>query len=209
MITEKLRPPKELPPFQLHLGPGFVLLIAVLYFFDTSGLLLALAPAVAIHELGHMAALVSLGNPPRALKASLSGLSLDYSGEMTKAGKMISALTGPACGVLFSWLCAVLGNWLESDFLLLSSGSGLALNLFNLLPASPLDGGQALASLLEFFMPRQTAARVMLLCGTATACALLVFGGIFFSRGLGFALIPAGLWLLILQIPALRYKMHI
>ncbi len=190
----------SLPPFRLKLGAGFTALVAVIYFFDENGLLAAMLPAVVIHELGHIGALLLMGNPPRALNATLSGLSLDYAGELSKAGRIFCSLSGPASGLLFAWLCSVAGNRFESEYLLLASGAGLIMNIFNILPAVPLDGGYALLAFLESVLPGKTAKRISLALGIVISLALILCGTVFFAMDMGFALIPAGIWLFLLQM---------
>lgn len=190
---------KSLPPFRLHLGAGFAVLFALSYFFDESGIVSALVPAVMIHELGHMAALVALGCPPRALNATLSGFSLDYSGRLEGMAEVICPAAGPAAGLAFAWLCSALGNYFESGYLLLCAGAGLVINLFNLLPALPLDGGRLLSALVSRRLPPPAAGRVMLAVGLVVSLALIAAGVYFSYIGLGAALIPAGVWVLVLQ----------
>lgn len=51
-------------------------------------------------------------------------------------------MAGPAIGTLSALLCLVLGNMFDSDLLRAVAYSGFILNLFNLIPVSPLDGGR-------------------------------------------------------------------
>jgi Zn-dependent protease len=51
-------------------------------------------------------------------------------------------IAGPALGTISAMVCLVLGNMLDSDLLRALAYSGFILNLFNLLPVSPLDGGR-------------------------------------------------------------------
>lgn len=52
---------------------------------------------------------------------------------------------GPLVGTLGAMLCYVLGRAYDSDMLLALTYSGLMINLFNLLPISPMDGGRITA----------------------------------------------------------------
>ena len=51
-------------------------------------------------------------------------------------------IAGPAIGTLSALACLALGNLLDSDLLRAVAYSGFILNLFNLIPLSPLDGGR-------------------------------------------------------------------
>jgi Zn-dependent protease len=52
------------------------------------------------------------------------------------------AFAGPAIGTLSALACLALGNLLDSDLMRAVAYSGFILNLFNLIPLSPLDGGR-------------------------------------------------------------------
>lgn len=51
-------------------------------------------------------------------------------------------IAGPAVGTICALLCLVLGNLFDSDLMRAVAYSGFILNLFNLIPVSPLDGGR-------------------------------------------------------------------
>lgn len=187
------------PTFRFELGAGFALFCALVYFFGEGSFLGALLAAVAVHELGHMLLMLFFGAYPTHLKTALSGLQIDYSGNISPLQEMLTALGGPALGLLFSVVCASLGRHWGSDFLILTAGLGFILNAFNFLPAEPLDGGRILDYVLRALFSEEAAQRVLPLTGYLTS-ALLAGVGIFsFSKGLGPAPLLAGLWLFILQ----------
>jgi membrane-associated protease RseP (regulator of RpoE activity) len=191
---------RPLPPFRISFGAGFAALFALVCYFDGSGMAGAIFPAAAIHELAHMGALVAANAPPRALEATITGFRLDYSGELVGISKLVCALAGPVAGLSFAKLCAVCGAALKSDYLLMVAGSSLVLNVFNLLPALPLDGGRALLAALCFALPEATAKRIVKATGVLSALALLGAGVALIGDGMGVALVAAGAWLLVLQI---------
>ncbi len=182
--------------YQIRISTGFILLAALLFFFDDCGLIAACMPAIAVHELGHVLAMRSFGVSPIRLTADTSGLSLDYAGSLDSTSEFFVALSGPALGLMFALACSKLGRALNSEYLLLCSGLGTVINLFNLLPSVPLDGGRALRCLLYRIRCGEAAVTVL---GYATAAALISFGLCLIARGLGFAPFIAGVWLLILQ----------
>ena len=79
------------------------LLAAALYFLELRSIA-ALAAAVSVHELGHLAALRLLGLRIRAFRSEAQGFCIDYEGETTRLGHIAAALAGPAAGLssLFS-----------------------------------------------------------------------------------------------------------
>lgn len=180
--------------FQIRIGSGFLLLIALLIFFDDGMLLIYGVPVIIVHELGHILAMRLLSVRPVRLTASLSGFSLDYDGELGGFAELVTALAGPAFGLIFAFFCSVLGRRLESGALLLCAGLGTILNVFNLLPALPLDGGRALRAVL----PRSAQGHsALFISGFAVSAALIMSGLYSMSRGHGAALFAAGLWLFI------------
>ncbi len=51
-------------------------------------------------------------------------------------------IAGPVVGTLSALACLMLGNFTDSDLLRAVAYAGFILNLFNLIPLSPLDGGR-------------------------------------------------------------------
>ncbi len=206
VLSSKSSREKSLAPFELRFGAGFVALFAIIYFFDSEGIVLALVPAIAAHELGHMAALIIMGASPTRLDATLLGFRLDYVSELKPAGALLAALSGPALGLAYAFFCAACGRRWENDFLLLSAGLGVIINGFNLIPVFPLDGGRALYALLTMLLDRSRAAWISRLTGLALS-ALLTMVGLYFLLILHApALIVPGLWLLLMQARQLTGK---
>ncbi|MEG0777593.1 MAG: site-2 protease family protein [Oscillospiraceae bacterium] len=204
--TKQKRRTASAPTFRVKIGSGFLLLIAVVYFFDDSGFLLALLPAILAHEIGHLIAMRTLGARPTLLCASLSGLSLDYSGNLSSKQEMLTALSGPIFGILFSIVCAWLGKFLSSEYLLLCAGLGFVINVFNLLPALPLDGGRVLSFILSAAFGKKLALSVSNVLGYLISALLLCLGLYCVAKGYGAALMLAGMWLFILQrTPPCKY----
>ncbi|MBR5702105.1 MAG: hypothetical protein IKX47_06520, partial [Oscillospiraceae bacterium] len=60
--------------FRLEITGDFLLLLTLTWFFCGGEALTAFALAAAVHELGHAAVLVGLGQLPRALRMDAAGL---------------------------------------------------------------------------------------------------------------------------------------
>ena len=123
---------------RLTIPPGPLLVLAVVYFLDDSGIVSAMLPAVLFHELGHIAALRICGLNIERLTLGYLGLRLDYSGYASRSRLLFAALAGPFAGLLYTVLAANGGIFWRK-----SAALSLLLTLFNLLPALPLDGGRA------------------------------------------------------------------
>jgi Zn-dependent protease len=103
-----------------------------------------------IHELGHFVAMQALGyNDVRILFIPFFGaVTGGQDSQPSGAKKAIVALLGPVPGLIFALAFLLLAARNNSDRCLLIGQTFLWLNLFNLLPAFPLDGGQLLDAIL-------------------------------------------------------------
>ena len=102
-----------------------------------------------VHELGHVIQLRREGIPASAplfipfLGAVVAAKSL---GDDATAEARVG-LAGPVLGTLGAGVVAVAALATDSDLLKALAFTGFFLNLFNLLPVVPLDGGRAMAAL--------------------------------------------------------------
>lgn len=165
---------------KFDVSAGALLLFALAYFFDGSGALSALLPA-AVHEMGHIAVLTLSGARLRRLSLNFFGLKLDYSGSLPKMALLLSALAGPAAGMLYALTALAAGT----EYLKMSGSISFLLSVFNMLPALPLDGGRTLAVLAGPRAARRASlvtALAMMVCGVWAlfshgSLSLLVMGG--------------------------------
>jgi len=112
--------------------------------------------ALFLHEMGHLLAYRMIGQPwGRILFLPFLGaIAVPRIGFVTQAQVVFSAIMGPAMSVLIPLLAAVYAAF-EGPY---TEGVALvgivaaALNLFNLLPVEPLDGGVVLRSVLARLM---------------------------------------------------------
>ncbi len=174
--------------------------------------LLGLATAVAffvcivLHELGHALTAKRLGIPLRGITLFLFGGVSEMEGEPRSArDEFLMAIAGPAVSlvlaVLFYVLAAVGFNagWALATIAFLGylAWINIAVLIFNMVPAFPLDGGRVLRSALwagTGNLRRATWWASLLGQGFAW---LLIFGGVlmFFSRDWF-----GGLWLVLIGI---------
>ena len=188
----------------LRVSPEALLALALFVYVSETRFLLALLPAVLLHELGHLLALWLLGVRAAALRPELTGLRIDYAASGNPAEELLAAAAGPAAGLCYAWLASRLGARLSDKVLLLSAGLSLALSLFNLLPAPPLDGGRIAASLLSLWPGGETGERLTRLFGALTALGLCAAGLRALLRGRGAAVLLAGAMLAAEQLKTLR-----
>lgn len=168
-----------------EVSAGALLLFALLYFFDDAGLVSALAPAVAAHELGHAAALYLGGARVRRVKIGLFGVELGYAGLLSGGRAVFAVAAGPAAGALYAAVAFLFGH--GGIFWQLSGAVSVALTAFNLLPALPLDGGRLVEELAGEGFARKLS-RVTAVCTAAG-------GFVLFIMYHTLSLLAMGLWL--------------
>ena len=134
---------------KIFVGLDFVFILAVFYLIDTQGIFPLAVIAAIVHELGHLLAMKGSGAKIEGIYLSAYGAEIKMSAyPMISYRKEIAiALAGPFAGALLAILLNITGN----DTCILIAGFSMILTLFNLLPATPLDGGRALKFLALLF----------------------------------------------------------
>lgn len=171
----------------VRVTPGFLLLLAAVWLAEPE-LLPPTLLAAAVHEAGHVAALLAVGGRAEGFTLGVSGAQLRLSAGLSYARELPVALAGPACS-----LALAVGGGRTGHFLL--AGISLALGLFNLLPIPPLDGGRAVACLGGMLLSPLGAERLERILAAAALLAVLALGGVCLGRGYGPGLLAMGLWL--------------
>jgi Zn-dependent protease len=102
-----------------------------------------------VHELGHVLEARRQGLPVSApLFIPFLGAAILLKGNPKDAWREAKiAIAGPILGSLGALATWILGEALDSDLLIALAFTGFFLNLFNLLPIVPLDGGRIVAAI--------------------------------------------------------------
>lgn len=113
-----------------------------------------LAFCVLLHELGHTAVSLALGNPVNRVVIFLLGGVSEIEREPRRArDELLIAMAGPLvsvalAGLAYWGLSATTPNTVLSTTLALLTFSNLVVGVFNLLPGLPLDGGRVLRAVV-------------------------------------------------------------
>ena len=134
--------------------------------------------ALLLHETGHLLTARGLGYRVRSLELWPFGAALSVDLSTGSRGALPVALAGPLCSMAAAAMSLLLLRLLPQTEGVMEPFfcMNLSLAAVNLLPAEPLDGGRALASLLSRPLGARRARRL-------TAWTGLVLGGALFSLG--------------------------
>ncbi|ROS01439.1 Zn-dependent protease [Sinobacterium caligoides] len=142
---------------------------------------LALIACLVFHEYGHVRAMKHFGMRTKGiyLIPFIGGLAVSDEKISSRWQDVAISLMGPVFGLIMSIACLLL-YWLTDNlfFAGLSTFSAL-LNLFNLLPILPLDGGHVLKS-ISFSLHSYTG---------LTVCIITALAGVLLSHQLGLHLL--------------------
>ena len=141
----------------------------------------ALIACLVFHEYGHIRAMKYFGMKTKGiyLIPFVGGLAVSDEKINTRWQDVVISIMGPTFGLIMSLVCLII-YWLTgSEFFAGLATFNALLNLFNLLPILPLDGGHILKS-ISFSMN----SKIGLL-----GCVLGAAAGVFISYVLGLALL--------------------
>lgn len=128
------------------LAMTFSMLVSLLFYAAAFGLQFALGflLLLVIHEMGHWLASRAVGmgvSPPMFIPFVGAMIRLRQAPVNAKMEANI-ALGGPAAGTLSALTFLAFYFWMEDLLLLVLAHTACLLNLFNLIPCEPLDGGR-------------------------------------------------------------------
>ena len=143
--------------------------------------------ALLLHETGHLLTARGLGYRVRSLELWPFGAALSVDLSTGSRGALPVALAGPLCSMAAAAMSLLLLRLLPQTEGVMEPFfcMNLSLAAVNLLPAEPLDGGRALASLLSRPLGARRARGL-------TAWTGLVLGGALFSLGVYGAILGVG-----------------
>lgn len=161
------------------------------------GAALAFFACIVLHELGHALVARTVGIPIRGITLFLFGGVAEMEDEPpTASSEFLMAVAGPAVSAVLAaifWLLSGLAQTAAVVFpLRYLAGINLAVLIFNLVPAFPLDGGRVLRSILWAALRNlRRATYWAALSGQAFAWLLISLGILNFFAGYVFN----GIWL--------------
>jgi len=184
---------------RVSVSGGFIVMVALVYLFDTNGFVPLILFAALVHELGHFVAIRALGGRVLRLYLGLIGMRMDYEGRRVGYwGEIAIACMGPLFNLALAYGASLLGRYTGSETAFFLAGISLGAALFNLLPIYQLDGGRALYCLLAWAVDVDWAGRVSCVMSCALIFVLLLGGLLLFlCSAWNFTLFTIAVWLLI------------
>ena len=183
---------------RVEVSGGFLLLAALLWYLDEDGTILLAGAACTLHEVAHCGAIWGLGGRISGLKLSVTGAELILSGTrpLGYGAQFLAAVSGPVANLAAALLTARLAERGGGEVLWVFAGLNLGLAGFNLLPMSQLDGGRALRSLAEIFLPEIVAERITAALSWVVSIGILALGTVlFWQNRVNFTMLFTALWL--------------
>lgn len=156
----------------------FPALVTALLLQQPDGVAVGCILASILHEGGHLAAMLLLGCPPHSFTVGAFGARFEM-GETALAGyrrNILISLAGPAVNFSAAGLFLVLS---QAE----AAAVHLALGVFNLLPAAPLDGGQVLRCVLCLAGQERQADRLLRWLSAAVLLPLATLAALTALRG--------------------------
>lgn len=150
----------------------FPAMVVVMLTLDPSTLSMWCVVASMMHETGHFIALLALNCKPSRISMGIFGVRVeqDPARRLGYAANCVVSLAGPMVNLVsFGVLSCFAGNGAAALV-------HLTLGAFNLLPIEPLDGGQALYSLLALRYPEDKARKIIFLVSVLTLLPIAAAG---------------------------------
>ncbi len=168
----------------VELLPGFGVLWGAAVLLLGTRTAAALFVSAVFHEVGHIAALRRQGTEIKKVRCGASGFEIVTGGITSAGGELAAALAGPAASLALFFASALAAGLTGSALLRQTAGLNLLLFAFNMLPASPLDGGKALSAACGRYLGDGAAAKIAR-CADVDVCAALLLSGIYLAAAHG------------------------
>lgn len=154
---------------------SFALCITLLLILDESGLAAVALFCCIFHEAAHIVCLRLLGEAPASVRLSFYGIKLERipDANLGRTGEIFVYLCGPAANIILSAFIFLLSFINES--LKTAAVISFMTGIFNLIPCRPLDGGNILCCLLEFFFEEERTERIVFAVSFAVIMPMTAF----------------------------------
>ena len=184
----------------------FFAMLTLIFAFDKRAVALVTVVSVALHEMGHIVALLGMGICPDEICFGIFGIRIrNCDCRLNYRQELIAVLCGPLVNVALTLAFFVLYRIFLCDVLMVIFAVNFSVAVFNLLPILPLDGGRLLHIMLMKMMSCEAAQRIMTGVGAVTASIVLLAGAVLVVRtGANVSLLATGVYLGIISIKSIK-----
>ncbi len=181
---------------RIYISFYFVAAVALFLLTDSSGIALASAVCITIHELAHLITMKLLDCAPDEVRLVLGGINIIGHRFVTHKAQVFISLSGPASNFLMALIILMINYFAKSSALNIWMYISLILGIINLLPARGLDGGTALYSLLLARLKTKVADMTLMFTSIVTAISVIsVFLAGVFQHSLNISFLLFALYL--------------
>lgn len=154
---------------------SFALCVTLMLILDESGLGAVALLCCIFHEAAHIVCLHFLGEAPASVKLSFYGIKLERipNANLGRLAEIAVYACGPAANIILSAFIFLFSFINES--LKTAAVISLMTGIFNLIPCCPLDGGNILRCLLEFFFEEETVGFIISVAAFTVILPMTVF----------------------------------
>ena len=178
----------------LRINISFAAAVTLTLILDESGLCAAALFCCIIHELGHVACLLILGEKPQLIELSFYGIKLKRHNvsELKSFEETMIYMSGPTANFALSALLFICGT---GDGMRTAAAISACVGLFNLLPCQPLDGGNVLCCFLNRRMGEERCAKTCFCVSCATLAPMVAAGVTLLLKSGNITLLAVSLYL--------------
>lgn len=151
-----------------------------------------------LHETGHLLAMTSVGNKPKAIRFELTGMNIirqpDF--QISTKNEILIAFGGPIINFICFLISVIILCVYKNENVLTFGCISLILMIFNLLPIKKLDGGMALYYTLSQKYDNITCSKILKITSVFFIFLIYVWGFYaFISSGYNISLIIIAIFL--------------
>lgn len=184
----------------------FFAMLTVIFAMDEKMISIVAIFSVALHELGHIAAMMVLKKHPAEIYFGIFGVRIKHNTYKLSYGQeLFVVICGPLVNAILFVTFFVVYLAFEEYLFLVISAVNLSVGAFNLLPVFALDGGRILQSVLSRFMSAEKTCSVMRLVSVSVSLAVVLAGTLLAVKtGANFSLLATGVYLSVMCIKAIK-----
>jgi stage IV sporulation protein FB len=171
----------------------YVALLCLVLLLDENGGIFFCFLASVLHEIGHLLVLLILHQPIESVKISVFDIKIKSNYHLSFKGQFALILSG----VVFNFLLSLI----FFKIIPLFAYANLFIGIFNIMPVSTLDGGQALKLLLNRFINEKKSVIIINIITVIIALPVFTLGIlILIKTGYNFSFLALGVYLILTVI---------